>query len=242
MKQGIYQCPVHGDNETTPRCPDCRPYNTIDPNTLWFNTPDTFSLCRGGNNGPKHESQLYAIKKYVKDFETFLDYGCGSGTTLEALEKANLIGIAEVYKGVDIIPKNIEWCKEKWPLHEWEVNPSLHKIDQPDKSFDVVYSRHVVDHMESFEKAMDEHCRVAKQLVIVTLWVPLSTSDEHQIKNIDYRPSGGKLYPNEYTNSYSRMKVMDYLYSKKDWVVLDIAEDVGVEVSGHDTVIVLKKI
>lgn len=26
MKQGIVACPVHGDNETTSSCPDCRPY------------------------------------------------------------------------------------------------------------------------------------------------------------------------------------------------------------------------
>lgn len=26
MKQGVVACPVHGDNETTVKCPDCRPY------------------------------------------------------------------------------------------------------------------------------------------------------------------------------------------------------------------------
>lgn len=26
MIEGIVACPVHGDNETTSRCPDCRPY------------------------------------------------------------------------------------------------------------------------------------------------------------------------------------------------------------------------
>lgn len=25
-KVGIVACPVHGDNETTKNCPDCRPY------------------------------------------------------------------------------------------------------------------------------------------------------------------------------------------------------------------------
>ena len=40
MKQGIVACPIHGDNETTLECPDCRPYNVgINPNvpiTGWF--------------------------------------------------------------------------------------------------------------------------------------------------------------------------------------------------------------
>ena len=209
----------------------------IDPTTLWFHTPDSPTLCRGGSNGPDHPSQLYAIKKYVNNTDTFLDYGCGSGTTLEALEKAGLIRIAENYLGLDIIPKNIDWCKGQWPLHNFLVNSSIHKLDPPDKSFDVVYSRHVVDHMESFEGAMDEHKRVAKKLVIVILWVGLSNQDEHQIKNIDYRPSGGQLYPNEYTNIYSKKKVKEYLEGDPEWELLEFNEDVG----GNQVIVLRRK-
>ena len=48
---------------------------TMNPEELWFNTPDTHTLCRGGGNGPAHPSQLYAIKKYVERGMYFLDYG-----------------------------------------------------------------------------------------------------------------------------------------------------------------------
>ena len=130
---------------------------------LWFNTPDSNTLCRGGGNGPAHPSQLYAIKKYVKDFWEILDYGSGSGTTLEAIEKWDPDNNHMfAYLGLDIIPKNVEWCREHFPGKHFEINKTLHKIDQPDQSFDVVYSRHVVDHMKSFEEAMDEHKRVSK--------------------------------------------------------------------------------
>ena len=202
----------------------------IDPTTLWFHTPDSPTLCRGGSNGPAHPSQLYAIKKYVTSGMSFLDYGAGSGTTYEAIRNEFVEDggfFPFVYKGLDIIPKNVDWCKEHFKLDIFEHNPSLHKIDQPDKSFDVVYSRHVVDHMESFEGAMDEHKRVAKKLVIVILWVGLSNQDEHEIKNIDYRPSGGLLYPNEYTNIFSKKKVMEYLLNDPDWELLEFNEDVG---------------
>ncbi len=215
---------------------------------LWFNTPDTFSLCRGGNNGPQHPSQLYAINKYVESGMSFLDYGCGSATTYEAMLKAGFINLGDPtsgvdYLGLDIIPKNVDWCKETFPNGKFFVNMGIHKIDQPDKSSDVVYSRHVVDHMESFEKAMDEHCRVAKKLVIVTLWVPFSNGDEHNIQNIvDHRGTPDEiLYPNEYTNSYSRKKVMEWINSKKEWNLLELTEDVGAEVRGHDIVIVLRR-
>jgi|SRR3990167_767852 len=212
----------------------------INPQDLWFNTPDTATLCRGGGNGSNHPSQLYAIKKYVKPEWSFLDYGSGSATTLEAMLKEGIENVFK-YRGLDIIPKNVEWCKKNFTSFDFKVNTKIHQIDEPDKSWDVVYSRHVVDHMRSFEEAMDEHLRVARKLVIVVLWVPLSTSDDHQIKNIDYRPSGGILYPNEYTNSYSKKKVLEYLNNKKNWEFLELTEDVGSEVSGHNTVIVLQK-
>lgn len=215
---------------------------TVDPMTLWFNTPDSFSLCRGGGNGPKHPSQLYAIVKYIKPGMSFLDYGSGSGTTYEAM-KTHLSPFVFgniLYQGVDIIPKNTEWCKKQWPHAHWAINPTLHKIDQKDQSWDVVYSRHVVDHMESFESAMDEHIRVATKMVIVVLWRPLGDGDEHQIKHI---VDQGKVYENEYTNDYSRKKVMEWIKSKEpDWELLELAEGVGKEVKGFDTVIVLQKV
>ena len=211
---------------------------------LWFNTPDTATLCRGGGNGSQHPSQLYAIEKYVRPMDiewgvSFLDYGCGSATTYEAIKKKwpMALGRYIFYTGVDIIKKNIDWCVENYPAGNFEVNPTLHKIDQPDQSWDVVYSRHVVDHMESFEDAMDEHKRVARKLVIVILWTGFVDSDEHEIKNIvDQRglPTE-KLYPNEYTNNYSRKKVKEYLNSDLNWELLELNEDVG-----GNQVIVLK--
>ena len=212
----------------------------VDPETLWFNTPDTNTLCRAGGNGPLHQSQLYAVEKYVTPGMSFLDYGSGSGTTLEALlqyGKENVFFYVK-YRGLDIIPKNVQWCSNQFKGFDFQVNPELHKICEPDQSWDIVYSRHVVDHMESFEKALDEHKRVAKKLVVVILWTGLVDSDEHQIKNIvDQRglPTE-KLYPNEYTNNYSKKKVLEYLHGDPLWELLELNENVG-----NNQVIVLKK-
>lgn len=218
----------------------------VDPSSLWFNTPDSNTLCRAGGNGPEHPTQLYLIKKYLKEGMTFLDYGCGSATTYEALKRYYKVGELPLpirYKGLDIIPKNVVWCKENFPDGDFEVNPTIHKIDQPDQSWDVVYSRHVVDHMNSFEEAMNEHCRVAKKLVLVILWVPFCEG-EHQIKHIVDAPGTDqeKTYMDEYTNQYSRSKVKEWIEKKSDkWELLELTEDVGSEVKGHDIVLCLKR-
>lgn len=173
-----------------------------------------------------------------------MDYGCGSATTYEAIKKEIPHIIPPTYyTGLDIIPKNIDWCRANFPGPIWKVNYTIHKIDELDKTYDVVYSRHVVDHMDSFERALDEHKRVAKKLVIVVLWTGLLDSDEHQIKNIVDAPGTDreKLYPNEYTNNYSRKKVLEYLNGDLEWELLEMTEGVGKEVKGFDTVICLKK-
>src|SRR3990167_4796468 len=92
-----------------------------------------------------------------------------------------------------------------------------------------------------YQRTTITNCRVARKLVIVVLWYSFAKGDEHEIKNIDYRPSGGELYPDEYTNSYSKKKCMEYLENKEDWEILEVTENVGAEVSGRDVVIVLKR-
>lgn len=211
----------------------------INPTTLWFNTLDTFSLCRGGGNGSNHPSQLYAIKKYVKSGMSFLDYGAGSGTTCEAIMK-NYSSMPFHYLGVDIIPKNVDWCAKHFPDCRFSINPTIHKIDEADKSWDVVYSRHVVDHMKNFEEALDEHCRVASKLVIIVLWRHLEDKSSHDIRNI---VENGKLYENEFTNNYSKPLVLKAIEAKEKsgWKLLELTEGVGKEVKGFDIVIVLKR-
>ena len=56
MKIGIVACPVHGDNETTPYCPNCRPYQIVHTQAL-------------GNKWHKKGtcSQCDAVREMVKE-------------------------------------------------------------------------------------------------------------------------------------------------------------------------------
>lgn len=215
-----------------------------DPSKLWFGTVVPGTMSKGGGNGPHHPSQLYAIKKYVKKGSTFLDIGIGAASTYEALEeeKFNL-----KYTGVDMIPAHVEWAKSQHPEADFRVDDG-ENLSFEDKSFDVVYSRHVVDHMPSFEKALDEHCRIAKKLVIVILWVPFNDRDEHDIKPIIDGPLDNRItYEQEFTNQYSRSKAKKYLHDKvhEGWKLLEFTEEfTDGKYKGsadHDIIIVLER-
>jgi SAM-dependent methyltransferase len=202
---------------------------------FWFDllTPET--LCRVGGNGPKHPSQLYAIKKYVRNGDTFLDIGCGSGATYEAILKDTRLQIK--YKGVDFIQKNIDYCKRLFPGMAFEKQFATF-LKEPTESYDVVFSRHLLEHLPSFESGLQEHLRVSKNLVIIILWAPLLNGDQDQIKNIEYE---GKIYPNEYSNRYAEAKIRKTLAALKDWDLVEFTKEVGSGNRSHDTVIVLQR-
>lgn len=207
----------------------------------WFATCDDFNLCRMGENGPMAVTQIMPLVQWVQDGDSFLDVGCGSGTTLDSLK---MMKKDVSYLGVDIIEHRIEWLQKTYPDNSFTVGDAR-SLGIPDKSWDVVWSRHVVDHLGSFEEALDEHCRVAKKRVICVLWMSLSDLDEHLIKPI---VEGDKTYPDEWTNQYSRDLVKGYLAKKceEGWNLKEFLEGVtwngSKDGKGRDTIIVLERI
>lgn len=221
----------------------------------WFSTPNNDTWCRLGGNGPINVSQIMPLVKYVNDFDTFLDVGCGSGTTIDALKA---IKRKIKYKGVDFIESRVAWLKEHFlpytfqygamPDTLFEVQDARH-LQEKDQSWDIVWSRHVIDHLDTFEQPMDEQCRVAKKYAICVLWYGFNDTDEDIIKPIVDGPEGNRItYKDEYLNSYSRKKVKKYLENKcKDgWELVEYLEGVtwqgDKDGKGRDTIIVLKRL
>jgi len=200
----------------------------------WFNTPDSNTLCRGGGNGPIHPSQFMGLA-YINLGDSVLDVGCGSGASLEIMRKT--LGDNIKYKGVDFIQKHIDWCKQTFTGEVFEVQNAL-SLKEPDKSWDVVWSRHVIDHLRSFESGITEQMRVAKRAVICILWRPFVQSENHEIKNIIDQ---GKVYSDEYTNDYSRIAVKKFLDNQSDWNY-KIIEEIGYSYKRTDILIVIERI
>ena len=201
-------------------------------NDLWFSTVNPGMLCRAGGNGPFNPSQLVSLG-FVYPGESMLDVGCGSATTAQL--KDMILGKSVKYKGVDFIDKNIAWCKENFPKNEFEVQNAM-ELNEADESWDVVYSRHVVDHLSGFGEAMNEQVRVAKKRVICILFIPLLDGGDSVIQNIKM---DGKVYKQEYYNRYGRDEVITYL--EELGYPYRIIEKVGLPSRQTDTIIVIEK-
>lgn len=125
------------------------------------------------------------------------------------------------YHGLDVTPQIVEvgWSRG---LTVWEG--SIEAIPCQDNAFDVVYCRHVLEHLPTWHDALLEMLRVARDRVIVAFFL-LDT--ENAADRIYYNTVDD--VPNTYHNVYSRANISrwldDYGYAHlwepagTDWVL-----------------------
>lgn len=113
------------------------------------------------------------IRKYAKEGEKILDFGCGNGRLLELFRKENI-----QYTGIDISEKLIEQARKVYANESRTflvVSPSLERVPFPDSFFNTVYTIAVFHHIpgkEKREEAARELFRITKNegYIIVTVW------------------------------------------------------------------------
>jgi len=93
--------------------------------------------------------------KWLGDAKSILDYGCGTGATIEAFSKVNSGG-AYAFIGVDIAEMAIKKVKLNFP------NDTFHLIDNnkipllPNESVDGAYLMHVLHHSYEHQEIFQE--------------------------------------------------------------------------------------
>lgn len=116
-----------------------------------------------------HEAQYKAILAHVEAGMSILDAGCGEGAVGLLLAQK---GIAS--SGIDMSMPNIQHAREEaqalglGSLCAFQVGDAEH-LPFPDKSFDIVISSHVLEHLPSFDAGWQELCRVARKRIIIAL-------------------------------------------------------------------------
>jgi len=110
-------------------------------------------------------SRLRHIPPYVPGGR-LLDVGCGAGDYLDVVSSLGW----EPY-GVDINSKAIEICQTRMPRGQFFLG-HLDNARFPDDFFDVVNLSHVLEHMDSPTKTLQEVWRILKQEGLVLIHVP----------------------------------------------------------------------
>lgn len=87
-----------------------------------------------------------------------LDYGCGVGSWVSLLSAA--FPVAQI-AGIDISDTAVAKARERHPQHQFETFDGR-TAPFPAESFDLVFSYHVLEHVQDIEESIGEICRVLR--------------------------------------------------------------------------------
>jgi len=128
---------------------------------------------RVGRNPTWGDSILHTQRVWLADFDGIadkrvLEIGYGTGK-----DYANIHDKVGDYRGYDFTLSFQEVCLKRWPDGDFNLGDAT-ALPEPDQSWDLVFCRHVLEHIEDWRSALQEMWRVAgKQLVILSwreLW------------------------------------------------------------------------
>jgi|SRR5690554_697581 len=115
-----------------------------------------------GSNRPTdlNQSSIDYIMSQIDDSDqSVIDVGCGRGYFVEKLIER--FPEKKIY-GADLLPP-----LDIPQLHYLQTN--IEKIPLSDKSVDVVVCSHVLEHVQDFDKAVEELKRIARKKIIITV-------------------------------------------------------------------------
>lgn len=130
-----------------------------------------------------NESRMWILETLLTlpNVKTVLDVACGPGLDLEYL-KTMTDKIPFAYTGIDFTPAFIDESMENHKDQDFVVADIL-DIPFKDASFDVVYTRHSLEHVLDPHKELDEMFRLAKKYIIIGWFRLVETETKLQIKS-----------------------------------------------------------
>jgi SAM-dependent methyltransferase len=122
--------------------------------------PIAMYVENGRQNVAGLSAALARVGRRLEDAERVLDFGCGSGRTLQALPR---VPGQEVH-GCDVNEPAVRWAREHIPSVRFEHSGFEPPLPYPDESFDVVYSISVLTHLDEPDQGrwVEEVRRVLK--------------------------------------------------------------------------------
>lgn len=162
-------------------------------------------------------------REYIrsKSYQSILDVGCGVCP--------EYFGFAQdkyqiMYRGIDITPRILNYGKENnIPM----VFGHAEKIPADDTSYEIVYARHLLEHMRYYKKVIAEMVRVAQKEVLIVFFIEPGDAPDH----VDYRMQDRSAL---FNNFYNKEKLEAFLRNLPrvqswDWEVLQKSTPSGNE-------------
>ena len=129
----------------------------------------------------QNSSSRSIVTGIAEKYKTVLD--CAAGTCLDYF-KYKSDGSDIKYKGIDSCKGLVEEARSYGIDCDWG---NIEALPYKDESFDVVTARHILEHLDYYEKAINEMCRVAKQEVFIIFFLlPQEEEVLEKDKNLDY--------------------------------------------------------
>ena len=148
--------------------------------THWLETSD-----------PSSRQYIYDLVK-ERAFKTILEAGPGLFNDAKKLKK-----IAD-YEAIDQTDQVVALGKKK---RIRTIKASIEEMPYKDGSFELVYARHVVEHLPGYEKAIKEMIRVAEKCVVLVFFI-LDESGDCSVK---------AQHDSLYQNTYSQKEINAFL-------------------------------
>jgi ubiquinone/menaquinone biosynthesis C-methylase UbiE len=185
--------------------------------TWWdnnLNNSGKFNEYLGWLGNSDAESRIF-IRENIKDLEikSIADFGCGPCVEYIALSEEEY---EFEYLGIDSCVHLKEYNESRGiPF----VNVPVEKTGLEDSSYDLAYSRHVLEHLPTYKDALNEMIRVAKKYAVHIFFI--KPTDEEKI--IFDEPN------NLYHNRYIKEEIETFLNENKkvesfEWIDINKKE------------------
>lgn len=150
--------------------------------------------------GDEDATSRKVMRSYIKSkgYKTVLDVPCGLCTEYVGYRKEK----SDVqYIGLDITPCLVERA-QNFGINV--LRGSIEAMPFQDSSIEACYSRHILEHLDYYEKAVKELIRVAQKEVVIIFFIKPQVGKER----IDGQITDGALL---YHNTYDRQKLENFI-------------------------------
>ncbi len=182
------------------------------PNGYWnHESPQTRSLVAQLCTTGQKERAVIARELKRVEVGSILDVGCGCGSELASYRAKNL---DVKYVGLDGSKYMLEQARERHPTGAF-VEGDAQSLPFADKCVDAVVLRHILEHLPSYERAIQEALRVSRELVVVNLFHRLLPGS----RDVTFMHHRGY-----YDNWYSEKRFEGFLKSESAWFTKEFVD------------------